>query len=160
MTSSESASIGASTTAGATAIAFRFSLIITPHSGVGGRAPKPRKPKVPMRIGAQPARTPNSTSSTPAAFGANSRQTIDQTDSPRARAMVTKSRVVRSMAMLALQTTASAAPGSAALMPRATRRVSPRTARKVGPTRVGWHPAFGRQLHPRRLHVPMRSPLS
>ena len=42
--------------------AARFSLIIRPHSGEGGRAPKPRNPSELIRIGAYPARTPNSTS--------------------------------------------------------------------------------------------------
>ena len=62
---------------------------MSPHSGEGGRAPKPRNPSELMRIGAYPARTPNSTSSTPAAFGVSSRHTIEGTDSPRARATVT-----------------------------------------------------------------------
>ena len=33
-------------------ISARFSLIIRPHSGVGGRNPKPKKPSEPMRTGA------------------------------------------------------------------------------------------------------------
>src|SRR5207253_6232183 len=52
ITSSASATDGASTVRGAVTSAARFSLIISPHSGDGGRAPKPRKPSELIRIGA------------------------------------------------------------------------------------------------------------
>src|SRR5581483_892999 len=52
ITSTARAPAGASTLSGAVTIATRFSLIISPHSGDGGCAPKPRKPSELIRIGA------------------------------------------------------------------------------------------------------------
>src|SRR5215207_2509577 len=47
-----SASPGPSTVIGETISSALFSLIIRPHSGVGGRRPNPRNPSDPMRTGA------------------------------------------------------------------------------------------------------------
>src|SRR5690606_30447244 len=52
MTRVASARPGPSTVIGAPKMSARFSLIMSPHSGVGGRMPKPRKPSEPISTGA------------------------------------------------------------------------------------------------------------
>ena len=72
---------------------MRPSLIISPHSGDGGAAAKPRKLSAPMKNTAYPVRSENSTSTLPSTLGRISRRAIEKADSPLSLALVTKSSV-------------------------------------------------------------------